>query len=87
MQPFHKLEVLVDVLDSGHYYSRRRKIIPCQGKSVNILGIYLDILEKKEKMVPLLVAFLALPCLGEGADNGLSQLIKEEDKFHLLTEV
>ena len=38
-------------------------------------------------MVPLLVAFLALPCLGEGADNGLSQLIKEEDKFHLLTEV
>ena len=40
-------------------------------------------------MVPLLVAFLALPCLGqEAASKGkLSQLVSEEDRFHLLTEV
>ena len=47
-----------------------------------------DILEIKGKMVPLLFAFLALPCLGkQGATKGLSQITKEEDKFHLLTEV
>ena len=47
-----------------------------------------DILELKGKMVPLFFAFLALPCLGkQGATKGLNQLIKEEDKFHLLTEV
>ena len=38
-------------------------------------------------MIPLLFAFLALPCLSQGSSKGLNQLIKEEDKFHLLTEV
>merc|ERR1711971_210812 len=40
----------------------------------------------KGNMVPLLFAFLALPHLGQGSSKGLSKLITEEDKFHLLTE-
>ena len=38
-------------------------------------------------MAPLLFSFLALPFLSQAETKGLGQLISEEDKFHLLTEV
>ena len=38
-------------------------------------------------MVPLLFSILALPFLSQAETKGLGQLIGDEDKFHLLTEV
>ena len=72
-------------------FSHRRKMIPFQiaffalaSGSTSYIWSFSIYSVKEGKMVPLLFAFLALPCLGQGASKGL---IKEEDKFHLLTQV